>query len=353
MTTYQFEISLIMGLAALLLWQYPSKLNKKIYCIIITFQWIFLSGLRHLSVGADTINYYNIYKRTSLTSWKNTFKKFIDIYFKDMEGKDPGYTLFEKITQIITGNNYQVYLVLIALLFFIPFGIWIYKNSKEPCISALIFSCLFWAFFGITGHRQTIATTLVLLIGYKFIKERKLWPFLFLCIIAGTIHKSSFFFLPFYFFAYKKITRNYLICLFITIPILFVFREQFMELLRFVTGYEGYAYREESGAYNFTIVLIGVFIVSLWRMKPILDKNPEAVMYFNALIIAVLFTPLLFINESTMRVVQYYSFFILLLIPEILFSFDGQERVICYSVATGVLLTLFFKNPKYYLFFWQ
>ena len=82
-------------------------------------------------------------------------------------------------------------------------------------------------------------------------------------------------------------------------------------------------------------------------------KNPDAIVYYNALIVAVVFIPLLFVNSSPMRIIQYYSLFIMLLIPEILFSFDGQERVICYSAASGVLLTLFFKDIRSYLFFWQ
>ena len=80
MSVYQFEIALIIGLAALLLWQYPSKLNKKIYCIIITIQWIVLSGFRHITIGADTYNYKNMYIKTYYTSWKKIYDKFVDIY---------------------------------------------------------------------------------------------------------------------------------------------------------------------------------------------------------------------------------------------------------------------------------
>lgn len=106
-------------------------------------------------------------------------------------------------------TNYQVYLVFIALLFMIPMAIWIYRNSSMPCLSFIIFSTLFYSFYAVTGIRQTIATSLVVFIGYEFIKKKKPIPFLILVFLSFFIHKSCVCFLPFVFFAYKKITWRY------------------------------------------------------------------------------------------------------------------------------------------------
>lgn len=132
-------------------------------------------------------------------------QNFADVsdYIGGADIKDPGYAAVVKAFQTFS-TNYQAYLVFIALLFMIPMAIWIYRNSSMPCLSFIIFSTLFYSFYAVTGIRQTIATSLVVFIGYEFIKKKKPIPFLLLMFIAFFIHKSCICFLPFVFFAHKK-----------------------------------------------------------------------------------------------------------------------------------------------------
>ena len=79
-------------------------------------------------------------------------------------GKDPGYLAFQKIVQIFT-SEYQVFLFVIAIIFFSALGNFIYKNTtrlNDAIIAFFIYSVLFYSFFSITGHRQTIATAATL-----------------------------------------------------------------------------------------------------------------------------------------------------------------------------------------------
>lgn len=353
MTMYLVNIAFLIIWAILLFQKKVSSTNKKIFVTIASLQWIFLSGLRHISIGPDTYNYSNLFNEVQYQSWNQLFENFYNILFLGAYGKDPGYELFEKFVQIFT-SNYQIYLVIIAIIFTVPLGIWIYKNSSEPLISFLIYSCLFYSFFAITGHRQTIATALVVFIGYKFIKERKFWPFLLLVLVAFTIHKSAVSFFPFYFIANKKITKRYLTIVVAIIPVLFVLRHQTMVMLGTFTGYEIYINQfEGAGTWIFTAVLLIVTIVTIWRRKVMLKNNPQVTHYINALIMAFAFVPLTFVNPSVMRIVQYFSLFIMLLIPEIIKSFSKRERIIVYYVAATLLIVLFAKNNPQYLFFWQ
>lgn len=353
MSVYLINILLIMLYAIVFLYT-PKFRNKKIFCIMASLNWIILSGLRHISIGADT-RVYKLYRfdQTIYLNWNTIFLEFVETYLKGGSGKDPGYTLFEKIVQIFTAN-YQIYLIIIAIIFSAPLGKWIYKNSREPLISFLLYSVLFYSFFAITGHRQTIATALVVLIGYERIKKKQLFAFLGLLAVAFTVHKSAIAFLPFYFLANKKITKNYLITMIAIFPIIFLLRFQLMSLLVNIVGYESYLFQYDgAGTWIFTLILLLVFGVTIWKHKTILSNNPQAIHSINALILAVLLTPLTFINPSAMRVVQYYSLFLMLLIPDIILSFNKKERVIVYYVATGLLLLLFIRNNSSYLFFWQ
>ncbi len=350
-----YLLNILMIIVYALLFLYNSKFkNKKLFCILASINWILLSGLRHITIGADT-EVYKLYMfdRTLYLSWNHIFLEFINVYFGGGVGKDPGYSIFEKIVQLFT-TNYQVYLIIIALIFTVPLGRWIYKNSKEPLISFLMYSVLFYSFFSLTGHRQTIATALVVLLGYELIIKRKLFPFLVLILLAFTIHKSAVAFLPFYFLANIKINRKYLFSVLLVFIIIFLFRFEFMEIIVNIIGYDEYMYQYEgAGTWTFTTLLIVVFVVSIWKYRTILYHNPQAIHYINALVLALVFVPLTFINPSTMRAVQYYSIFLILLIPEIIFSFNRKERVIVYYMATGLLLLLFIRNNPHYLFFWQ
>lgn len=319
-----------------------------------SINWMFLSGLRHISIGADT-HVYKLYffDQTIHLSWNKILLEFVDKYLKGGSGKNPGYTIFEKVVQIFT-TNYQVYLIIIASVFTIPLGKWIYKNSREPLISFILYSTLFYSFFSITGLRQTIATSLVVLVGYDFIKNRKLWSFLAIVAVAFTIHKSIIAFIPFYFLANKRITKGYLIGSLITFSLIFAFRVQFMSLITYILDYEEYNVQfEGAGTWTFTAMLLMIFGVTIWKYKEMIINNKQSLHFINALIIALMLIPLTYIDPSAMRSVQYYSIFLMLLVPELINTFNKNERIIVYYVALVTLIMLFIRNNPHYLFFWQ
>lgn len=348
---YLINIILMIIYGFIILENKKIKNPKKIFVILASVQWIILSGLRHISIGADTMGYKVNFLNIANTDWSLLLKDFVDIIFLGAEGKDPGYSLFVKITQLFT-VNYQVYLIIIALIFFIPLGYFIYKHSKEPLISYLIFSTLFYSFFAITGHRQTISTALVVFIGYEFILKRRFLSFLILVTIAFTIHKSSLIFIPFYFLYNFKIKRFHLIVGLISFAVLMIFRAQYMIFLGDISGYE-YSIYDGAGTFNFTLLFVSVYIVVILKLPIILANNKKSNHFINSLLIALLLLPLTWVNPSTMRSVQYFSIFLLLIIPGIVLSFNNTDRPIVYTVAVVTLLILFLMNLPEYYFYWQ
>ena len=57
MTVYLVNIALILFLGVVMLHAHSNDKKKKLYCIIVSTQWALISGLRDVSVGADTENY--------------------------------------------------------------------------------------------------------------------------------------------------------------------------------------------------------------------------------------------------------------------------------------------------------
>ncbi|WP_047794887.1 EpsG family protein [Exiguobacterium sp. JLM-2] len=348
MTIYLVNMALLVGWGILLIrHEIPSR--RAWFVSFATIQWIVLSGFRDVTVGADTAQYKALFLQSQTLPLGAFTDRFFEIVFTESE--DPGFYLFQRLIQYVI-TDYQVYLVLIAMIFMIPLGYFIYKYSSEPLISFLLFSVLFYEFFAVTGLRQTVATALVVLVGYHFVRARKLGWFLLLVCIAMTIHKSSLIFVPFYFLANKQLTKAYLMTMFGVIVGLFVFRNPFFDLLVQVSGYDTYSAMDGAGAVNFSLMLLSVLFVALWRKEQILANNPSAIHFFNALLLAACLLPLTFLNPSMMRLVQYFSLFLLLMIPEIVGTFERRERLVVYYSAVMLLGLLFIREAPVYSFFW-
>ncbi|QUP87688.1 EpsG family protein [Exiguobacterium sp. PFWT01] len=348
MTIYLVNMALLVGWGMLLIrHEIPSR--RAWFVSFATIQWIVLSGFRDVTVGADTAQYKALFLQSQTLPLGAFTDRFFEIVFTESE--DPGFYLFQRLIQYVI-TDYQVYLVLIAMIFMIPLGYFIYKYSSEPLISFLLFSVLFYEFFAVTGLRQTVATALVVLVGYHFVRARKLGWFLLLVCIAMTIHKSSLIFVPFYFLANKQLTKAYLMTMFGVIVGLFVFRNPFFDLLVQVSGYDTYSAMDGAGAVNFSLMLLSVLFVALWRKDQILANNPSAIHFFNALLLAACLLPLTFLNPSMMRLVQYFSLFLLLMIPEIVGTFERRERLVVYYSAVMLLGLLFIREAPVYSFFW-
>lgn len=329
--------------------------KRKRICVIGTINWILLSGLRHLSVGADTGSYKYAFNVAKKLSWDRAFDDLYDRYIGGMDVKDPGYPIFEKFFQIFS-NDYQLYLVFIAIIFFIPLGIFIYKFSKNPYVSYILFSALFYSFFAITGHRQTLATAAVVLAGTFLIKKKKFIPFLLITLIMSSIHVSCLCFIPFYFISRIKINKFSLSVYWIGIVTSFFLRYELLGFLQNIIGYEDYKESEGAGAGTFLYLLIAFGLVVTFFYKKIIENDTTGIIRIsiNALMLACFFSPLLLINQSTMRLVQYFSIFMIILLPEFAKIFKKRTDRTVYNMAVSLLLLALFvlKSPEY-RFFWQ
>jgi hypothetical protein len=333
---------------------------RKRYIVFISVILILQSGLRNIAVGADTYTYFLIFESVKKMSWSDIYTQIVAFYGLGI-GKDPGYLAFQKIIQYVI-PNYQLFLLIIAILYFSALGNFIYKNTirfKDTIFAFVLYSALFYSFFSITGHRQTIATA-VILYSFELIKKRKLIPFLLIILLASTIHKSALIFLPFYYISPIKYTRFFFWSIASIFPVLMLYRIQVTELLTNTGGevYSVYGEYEGAGTYTFTAMLLLIALASWWRFKPTLRLNPQVQPFYNALLLAILFTPLTWVNPSAMRTVQYFSIFLLLLIPSVIQSFQNQSKKtekFIYWILILSLVLLYIKSgwQHEYRFFWQ
>lgn len=373
---YYINILILILYAALLLWIRPTEGKKKVFCGLAAIQWILLSGLRHPSIGADTYAYRRTFYNSKYVSWETLFENFKNTFFRwnifedgavggtdyslidivlgenTLAVKDPGYAILNKAFYTIF-PNYTVFLIFIAVLFTVPLAILIYRNSREPLLSFLIYSCLFYSFFAITGHRQTIATGIALMGYLAFGEKKKFIPFLLTILLAFPLHKSVLGFIPIYFLQFIKMDRKKIIAVLLIFPFVFLTSEFWATILAFLSGYEGYEQATGGGAYTFLLVYAILMVATLWKGQTAIRLNPKANTALVAVAFAFLLTPLTFVNASMMRLVQYYSIFLVLYIPDLIMTFEHHETQFAYILALAVLIGLFVRHNPQYMFFWQ
>ena len=329
--------------------------KAKSTCIVGATNWILLSGLRANSVGADTEGYFYSFQNINFVSWESLWERFFAKYFErvDIPYKDVGFSIVEKLFRTITPNH-TLWLIFIAVIFTVPMAIFIYKYSKNVCVSWIVYSTLFYSFFAITGHRQTIATAIVVWGGLELIKQRKLIPFLLLVAVGYTIHASAICFIPFYWLSQIKLTQNKLLVYLAAIIASFVWRNQLLAFLQSIVGYEGYQQYEGAAAGTFMYLLIAmvIYVVVFWNSISLSD-NPVLNMSTNALMIAAFFSSLLLINPSMMRVVQYYSIFMLFIIPDFALAFNKKSRTPFLLIICSVMILLLLRQGPHYSFFFM
>ena len=134
----------------------------------------------------------------------------------------------------------------------------------------------------------------------------------------------------------------------------FICRNQLLAFLQSIVGYEAYQQYEGAAAGTFVFLLIAmvIYVVVFWDNIPLSD-NPLLNMSINALMIAAFFSSLLLINPSMMRVVQYYSIFMLFILPDFALAFNKKSQTPFLIIISSVMILLLLRQGPHYSFFFM
>lgn len=352
MTVYLINIALIIVWGFFLTHINPSKEKKKVYCIIIAAQWILLSGLRDYSVGSDTRQYEKHFQNGLTTSWETVISNCWDYLFNGLDVKDPGYFLLQKIFQVFF-DDYRMWLFFIAIVFTGLMAHWVYKYSSMPDISFVIYSILFFAFYSVTGHRQTLATALIFFLGYEYAKKRQFVKFSIVAFIAFMLHKSSLVFIVYYFIASINITTAYAVIMAGAAAVVAVLGKRLYEPIATLLGFADESINYEGGgAETYATVLVLLCIVTFCFYPWISKQRQDSKNIYNLIFLTLMTTLLVYQNQSFMRVQQYFSLVIMIVVPELIRAIDKNYRVFAYLGVTAFLVAYIIRiHPKYQFFF--
>ena len=245
-------------------------------------------------------------------------------------------------------------MIAIAILFMGLMAWFIYKHSASPCTSFLIFSTLFYSFYAITGHRQTIATALIVFVGYDLIKRRELLKFALVAFASFLIHKSSVVVIPLYFWLRIPVTITYKRISAVAIVVIALLGKALYGPLALLLGYGQHQIDYATGgAETFAVLLIMLCIVT-WIFYPQIKRHrADADVLFHVNSLTLLSALLVIQNQGFMRIQQYYSLFIMITIPELLNLVKRRHRLWIYLVFGAVMIAYLMKNNPQYSFFFM
>lgn len=354
----------IIGLGlSFIIFKKNSPQARRYYIRIIVILLILESGLRSVMVGPDTYSYFLEFNGVPMESWDMIFQNFYNTYVLG-EGKDAGFHFVIKIIQLFS-TNFNVFLLVIAVLFYIPLGRILYENTTS--ILQLMFALtLFVALFQIialSGIRQQIATG-GCLTAYLLLSRDRYVLAILMVSLSATIHISSLLFfliIGMYILNAKAqfdICKPLHIISLLLIPIaISQARSIILYLASFIANDYYSAYGDKSaaggaGTYVLFIMLLSLFCLIFISKKALNSSKQLKLMYFTVPF-ATMLSPLVMFDGAMIRLGQYFTLFFMMLFPlgvELKFR-DSQNLI--YTIVIVALMILSLNNDFNYTFFWQ
>lgn len=296
--------------------------HNKIYFYINAFFLIFVIAMRDLSIGIDTWNYYNVFYGIKDTQLGTLFK----IYQAER-----GYVLYQYILGKF-GGEFRTLLILEAALFIGVISVVIYKYSDIPWLSFYLFVTFGFFTFSMSTIRQTIALSFTL-ISFLYIKKKKFFWYLLFIGLALTFHLSAAIFLPAYWLDKLKLNKRNIVLAALVLAITYIFRDI---IFAFINNYVRIEYEYmRTGGIMWGIFLILSLIIALNFKKNILKNDKNNVFFYYMMIMAIILLPICKVNPVLFRLAFYYSIFIIIFIPNMLFAIKDK-----YLKILGILAYL-------------
>lgn len=353
--------TLIIGFS-LLLGQKNTPHNRKSFIILSCIVLLLKASLRSLSVGSDTHVYYWEFNETIEMSWKEVWLAFTDRYSSFSGDYDVGYTVFQKIVSLFT-HDFHVFTFIAQLLFYVPFGILLYRFCTDFLQLTFAFVLYTSLFMGLpmANARQFYSIgisimSLLCLYDKKYVKSA-IW-----LLVGSTIHQTCLLVLipmALSFIPVKSIKRIVPV-FFLLFPVVLLFANQIIFFMgSFVENerYMRYGMGElQGGAYTY---MVASFIMCAFCYLTIKDhhllSDSRLSFFYIMLPLTIFFSPLIYSNGSMIRIVMYYQIYFVFLFPYAIdFSFSKADRKTVYVAAILLLIFLNLRaGGSNYKFFWQ
>ncbi|MCI6119903.1 MAG: EpsG family protein [Prevotella sp.] len=332
-----------------------NKIGRKreiqaVLCFLLL--WL-IQGLRHSSVGIDSVTSYRPYFESLSVSWDSLFD------FKDSFANfEIGYIVFNKLFKFFISTDPQLFILACSFISIAPIAWVIYKYSPNIIFSFWVYASFQLYHFGFSGIRQSIAIGICTL-AYNFIVQKKIPVFIALVLLASTFHTSAILFLPAYWIYHKlnmspKMLVVYILMIFV---LMFTVKSVAITLVSLIFGGKQYLGALEESAvpsYNLLIIFILIFISTY------ISRNEELAKLRSFVLMTVAFQTLGLFTTHATRIGYYYFVFFALAIPYAIETSNLKCKGLIRGLLAMILAIFFFYvNGGGYLevipykFFWE
>lgn len=318
-------------------------LRRKSLIIALFLPLFILSALRGETVGGDLVNYLSTFDEATRV---RSFESLMGI-----TNTEPGFKIIDYLISCISPSH-RGFLVITSFLCLIGPAYLIFKYSKNPILSFLLYFTLGFYTNTFNNVRQSIALSLCFF-SIPFAIDRKIGKFVLTVIMASTIHYSSLILLFFYpLNKYIHGLGKFVILLTSGIALFFVAR---FTLLEIVANSIFVRYNPDSiilegasgggwGLFYFYLIILAIELLMYISKK----SNNECVTYFCEIFILLQIMAVLLQMYATMwnsmtRATYYFYIPIVVAVPFFLDMVDKKIRGI-FTMIVLVLSLLFMKN---------
>lgn len=322
------------------------------YAIAIFAYFTFWIGMRkYVFDTPQYITTFNSLPNDFSTAWAGI----------DWEGKSPGFDIFNVLFKCFISDDFQWWLMAIAIITMICIIIPLRKYSCDFFFSAFMFIALCNFTWPMNGMRQFICVA-VLFACCDFIKDNKFIRFAVIVLLMFSVHYTALMMLPIYFVARSKPWQFRIFIFIIAIVLICIFAEPlFAELEDSVLSGTAYAgataqFEDDDGVNPLRALFFAVFpILAFVRRKSLeeqYESNPMLPIAVNmSLVSAALYIVGIFTSGILIgRLPIYCSLYNMLLIPYVLkYGFNDRDRVLAKMGIIIMMMVMFWMEcPSYY-----
>lgn len=312
-----------------------NKTNTRAFMILCSVALIFIIGLRSRYTGSQ-----DTYLYTTVFSGAQNYPNLIE-YLTRADVFDGFFLLSEGGFHIYTWIAAQIFpeaqwfILLTAVVIVCCTASFISHNSEDPAMSWIVFICLGSMTFAMNGMRQALAMS-ICLISYRYAKEKKLFRFLLIVMLAMLFHKSAMIFVLIYLLRNLRLNWKSMTFLGAIVAVLLVFANRFAFLYDSMTG-EDYATGESFESGGVIVVLIYLIaIVGLLIFSKRL-KEPQGFFPFALIVIGVsLYLARFLSTQIYERISYYFAYFLMLGFPLLFADMKPELRKpvrFCFMIA--------------------
>lgn len=304
-----------------------SKETKNLFFLRVCFLvFTILVGFREFNVGNDTSTYLALFKNCSILGWKSI--ELIANYEK-------GYLILNVLISLIS-NSSRFFMIILSIICNYSIYKFIKDNSKNYFVSIIFYITLLFFYSSMTMMRQFVALSIILL-GFKYVKNKSLIKFILIVLLASTFHSSAFIALLLYPMYHLKFTNKKVVLILIISIFVYVFLGSLFNNISLYLN-KSTAYIDKLGDVKvasvlYTAVYFVIYIFTYVLLKNNKNEKNNSFYLFIALISFLI--NFLSIKISILsRASQYFTIFIIVILPNIIdqYKFDKRSKPIMYFI---------------------